>query len=775
MQKDRPYVEMKGQVERITYFNEENSYTIAKIKVAGRQDLITVVGTFFSITPGEVLKLGGYWDNHPKYGEQFRAASYESVLPATARGIEKYLGSGMIKGIGPVMAKRLVERFGADTLDVIEKDIDRLQEVDGIGEKRIEMVKQAWEEQKDIRDVMIFLQGQGVSPAYAVKIYKQYGKDSVKVVGENPYRLATDIFGIGFLTADRIAEKLGVPKDSPMRAEAGILYVLNQLSDDGHVYYPYVPLIKECSKVLDITEEAIPAAIEAMASANKVVIEEKRISDLKSQISNGAEEQRISNFKFQISNGMGDQISNLKSEISNGATRTFFARAVYLTRLHVSEKGIAGRLQALAGHPKQLRLLNIDEAVGWVQKALQINLSRTQTQAVKDSIGCKVMVVTGGPGTGKTTIINGIIRIYRKMGQKVLLAAPTGRAAKRMTEATGFEAKTIHRLLEYSPGSTSGGGGFKKDETNPLEADLIIIDETSMVDTILMHHFLKAVPLKTTLILVGDVDQLPSVGAGNVLKDIIESDVIPVVRLNEIFRQARESMIIVNAHLINKGEMPRFSGSAESLRDFYFFQIEEPEEVLKKVVSLCRESIPRRYGYDSLNDIQVLTPMHRGTVGVANLNAELQRELNPLSEGLSRAGKTFKKGDKVMQIRNNYDKDAYNGDIGRIAKIDTELQEVKVDFDGRLVTYEYPDLDEIVLAYAISVHKSQGSEYPVVIMPVLTQHYMLLQRNLLYTGITRGKKLVILIGTKKALAIAIKNNKPEERYTLLKERLLAWP
>jgi exodeoxyribonuclease V alpha subunit len=729
MQSGKGLLEMSGQIERITYFNEENGYTIAKMKVQGRNGLVTIVGTIFSATAGEVLRLSGYWDNHPKYGEQFRVVSYECVLPATVKGIENYLGSGMIKGIGPVMARRLVSKFGSETLVIIEQDIERLQEVPGIAEKRIEMIRRAWDEQKDIREVMIFLQGQGVSPTYAAKIYKQYGKNSIKVVTENPYRLATDIFGIGFITADKIAEKLGVSKDSTMRAEAGILYVLNQLSDEGHVYYPYGALVKECGKVLQVEENIIPGALAGIASERKVVIEEP---------------------------------GTLNPEPETGETTP-----VYLAKFHVSELGIADRLKALAAFPKQMRLVNIAQAIEWVQKSLMITLSENQVQAVKESVASKMLVVTGGPGTGKTTIINAIIKIYGRMGQKVLLAAPTGRAAKRMTEATGHPAKTIHRLLEFSP----SGGTFKKDESNPLEADLVIIDETSMVDTLLMYHFLKALPRHATLILVGDVDQLPSVGPGCVLKDIIESGLVTTVRLKEIFRQSRQSLIIVNAHRVNSGEMPIFRQTDDQLRDFYFLSLDEPEEVLKRIVHLCKEVIPGKFGYDPVNDIQVLTPMHRGTAGVSSLNTELQRELNPETDDLIRGGKTFKAGDKVMQIRNNYDKDVYNGDIGRVVEIDREAQEVTVDFDGRRVSYEYSELDEIILAYAISVHKSQGSEYPVVIMPVLTQHYMLLQRNLLYTGITRGKKLVILIGTGKALAIAIKNNKPQMRYTRLKDRL----
>jgi exodeoxyribonuclease V alpha subunit len=731
MEKGRTHLDIKGQVERITYANEENGYTIAKMKVQDRPGLTTIVGTLFSISPGEVLRLSGYWDSHPKYGEQFKVVTYESILPATIKGIEKYLGSGMIKGIGPVMAKRLVSHFEGETLNVIEHEIARLQEVSGIGEKRVDMIKTAWEEQKDIRDVMIFLQGQGVSPTYAVKIYKQYGKESVTVVSENPYRLATDIFGVGFITADRIAEKLGIPKDSQIRTEAGILYVLNQLSDEGHVYYPYEPLVKKCSEILEVEEEKLPYAFEKIAGEKKIVIE-----------------------------GQDSQTGYVTEPDHT---------PVYLVRFHVSEAGIAGRLKTLLTYPKQLKLINLDQAIEWVQKDLKIGFSSQQIEAVKTSVNSKAMVVTGGPGTGKTTIINAIIRIYRRMGQKTLLAAPTGRAAKRMTEATGHEAKTLHRLLEFSP----GGGTFKKNETNPLEADLIIIDEASMVDTVLMYHFLKAVPVKSTLILVGDVDQLPSVGPGNVLKDIIEAECVPTVRLNQIFRQSRQSMIIVNAHRINAGQMPLFTPDEGYIRDFYFFVVEEPEDAVAKILNLCKEVIPSRYRYDPVKDIQVLTPMHKGAVGVANLNMELQKELNPGKEELVRGGKALRPGDKVMQIRNNYDKDVYNGDIGMIVKIDKETQEVLIDYDGKVVNYEYVDLDEVVLAYATSVHKSQGSEYPVVIIPVMTQHYMLLQRNLLYTGVTRGKRLVILVGTKKALAIAIKNNKPQMRYTRLRERLVA--
>jgi len=718
--------EIRGQIEKITYHNEENGYTIAKVKVEGRLDLVTVVGNLLSINPGEVLKLEGQWDYHPKFGEQFKITSYESLIPATVKGMEKYLGSGLIKGIGPVMAKRLVSKFGLETFNIIETDGKRLREVEGIGDRRIEMISKAWDDQKEIRGVMVFLQDKGVSPAYAARIFKQYGRESVEVVRVNPYRLATDIFGIGFMTADRIAEKLGIPRDSRIRVEAGILHILHQLSDEGHVYYPYEFLIEECRKILGVDSETVIKAFGKIVADKKIVIEDLNREEVKEN-----------------------------------------NKAVYLARLYASEVGVADKLKKLMQVPKELRDFDRDKAIEWVQNELNMTLAENQKKAVREAIDKKIMVVTGGPGTGKTTIINSIIRIYGKMGQRVLLAAPTGRAAKRMTEATAHEARTIHRLLEFSPKA----GGFRRDEDNQLEADLIVIDETSMVDTVLMHHLLKAVPDQATLILVGDVDQLPSVGPGNVLKDIIDSGGIPTVKLTDIFRQAKESLIVINAHRVNNGQMPIFHNQADHPRDFYYFEIEEPQKVLEKIIELCREKIPKKFGYDPVNDIQVLTPMHRGVVGATNLNAELQKYLNPSEDELMRGEKVLRVGDKVMQIRNNYDKEVFNGDIGRIIRINREDQEVIVDYDGRFVSYEYAELDEIVMAYAVSVHKSQGSEYQAVVMPVLTQHYMLLQRNLLYTGITRGKKLVILVGTRKAIAIAIKNDKQQRRYTLLRERL----
>ncbi|HOJ43081.1 MAG TPA: ATP-dependent RecD-like DNA helicase, partial [Syntrophorhabdaceae bacterium] len=698
----RHEIEIQGQIERITFTNEENGYTIAKIRIKGKKDLITIVGTMFSVSPGEILRIKGFWDNHPKYGEQLKVTNYETLLPATSKGIERYLGSGMIKGIGPVMAKRLVTRFKEDTLNIIEDDIERLKEVDGIGEKRIEMIKKAWEEQKEIRYVMIFLQGHGISPTYAAKIYRQYGKDSVRIVKENPYRLAFDIFGIGFKTADKIAEKLGISKDSQIRTEAGIMHVLHELSEEGHVYYPYELLIKKCSEILEVDESIIPYALDAVKKEGSIVIDNKFFE-----------------------NGQGDSGNK---------------KIIYLTKFHVSETGIANKLKRLTSIPKQLKLINLDEAINWVEKSLKIEFSEKQKEAIKEAINSKVMIITGGPGTGKTTIIKAIIEIYRTMNQRILLAAPTGRAAKRMTNATGYEAKTIHRLLEYSPTN----GSFKRNEKNPLDADIVIIDETSMIDTILMYHFLKAIKPTTTVIFVGDVDQLPSVGAGNILKDIIDSGRIHTVRLDEIFRQSKESMIIVNAHRINKGEMPYLKSLRDNHRDFFFTEIYEPQEAARYIVYLCSEFIPKKFGYHPSEDVQVITPMYKGIAGVSNLNNELQDALNKNQHTIIRGGRLLKIGDKVMQLKNNYDKDVFNGDIGKIVSIDKELQEVKVHFDDKLVTYDFSELDEITLAYAISVHKSQGSEYPVVIMPVLTHHYIMLQKNLLYTAITRGKKLVFL-------------------------------
>ena len=719
--------ELSGQIERVTYTNEENGYTIARLKVYGQRDLITVVGYLMSPAPGEILNLKGEWINHPKFGEQFKVAEYKTTVPATVFGIKKYLGSGLIKGLGPVIAGRIVKKFGEKTLDIIENDIEKLTMVEGIGKKRIAMIQDAWDEQKEIRDVMMFLQSHGVSSGYATKIFKQYKNRSIAVVTENPYRLAMDIFGIGFVIADSIAEKLGFQKDSPLRVEAGILYVLHQLSDEGHVFYPYEHLVKKSRETLDVDRDTVTQALGNLAMDKKIVLED-----------------------------INESIDEFKEN----------NKGVYLAKFHLCETSIATRLKILSTTPKSIRTVNAENALEWVQGQLDIRLAENQAKAVRCALENKIMVITGGPGTGKTTIINAILKIFSGLKVKTCLAAPTGRAAKRMSETTGHEARTIHRLLEYS----FTKGGFQKNEEKPLDCDLLILDEASMIDTILMHHLIKAVPIFATVILVGDVNQLPSVGAGNVLNDIIASGAISVVELNEIFRQARESRIIVNAHKINSGILPTFEDDVPG-NDFYFIHQENPEKVLEIILELTKERIPNRFGFDPVDDIQVLTPMHKGVVGAGNLNTELQKSLNPFQEEITRGNRNFRINDKVMQIRNNYDKEVFNGDIGRITRIRPDEDEMTVMFDGREVPYAFYELDELVLAYAVSVHKSQGSEYPAVVVPVLTQHYMLLQRNLIYTAVTRGRDLVVMVGTRKALAMAVHNDKTKKRFTNLQYRM----
>jgi len=722
---------LNGQIERITFANEENGFTIARVKVRGRRDLVTVVGNLMAPAPGEILDMKGEWSSHPKFGEQFKVVEYRSKVPATVYGIRKYLGSGLIRGLGPVMAGRIVDRFEKKTLDIIENDIQRLAEVEGIGKKRIAMIAGAWEAQREIRDVMLFLQSHGVSSGYATKIFKQYGNEAIAVVKENPYRLAADIFGIGFVTADHIAAKLGIAKNAGMRVEAGILYVLYQLSDEGNVYYPYEPLVSKSCLILEVEREPVIAALKILAHDQIIVLE-----DLNEVPDNGQENNK----------------------------------AVFLAKYHLCETSIARRIKTLVNFPKSVRDIDSGKAIGWIQGQLAITLAEKQIEAVRCAIENKVMVITGGPGTGKTTIINAVLKIFAKLKTRILLAAPTGRAAKRMSETTGFEAKTIHRMLEFSMRK----GGFQRNEDRPLDCDVLIVDETSMIDTILMYHLLKAVPPLATFILVGDVNQLPSVGAGNILRDIIASSAVPVVALDKIFRQAQTSRIIVNAHKINEGIVP-YPDRAESHdphNDFFFIEQEDPEKIVGIILELVKVRIPKRFGFDPFNEIQVLTPMHRGLVGSANLNRELQAALNPGEGGITRGERTHRVNDKVMQIRNNYDREVFNGDIGRITAIKCEDKEIAIEFDGREVVYEFSDLDEIVPAYAVSVHKSQGSEYAAVIIPIVTQHYILLQRNLIYTAVTRGKQLVILVGSRKAMAIGVSNNKTRKRYTRLRHRLI---
>ncbi|KPJ77372.1 MAG: recombinase RecD [Deltaproteobacteria bacterium SG8_13] len=723
--------ELSGQIEHITYTNVEDGFTIARLKVLGRLESVTVLGKMIAPVPGETLRLKGEWVRHPVYGEQFRISSYERTVPATVEGIEKYLGSGMIRGLGPVMARRIVDRFGNKTLKVIDTSIERLAEVEGIGRKRIETIRSAWQDQREIRDVMIFLQAHGVSAGHAGKIFRRYGRQSVTVLTENPFRLATEIQGIGFLTADRIAAKLGFPDDSALRVTAGILYVLDKLSQDGHVYYPYDALVSKCRETLSVGIETVASAMADLVRADRIVLEELNPDP----------------DDFQASH-----------------------KAVYLKPYYVCETGIARRIHSLSAAPKACREMQPDRALRWVQQRLAIALAADQITAIRTALAEKLLVITGGPGTGKTTIVNALLQIFSKAGASVLLAAPTGRAAKRLGETCGREAVTIHRLLEF----TMARGGFQRNEQNPLTGDLLVVDEASMIDTVLMHHLLKAVPAGATMILVGDVHQLPSVGPGTVLKDIIDSGTTAVVELKEIFRQASRSRIIVNAHRINSGQLPDLQTSdppEPDVADFFFIQQEDPERVVEIILELTQSRIPRRFGLDPLNDIQVLTPMHRGLVGATNLNRRLQEELNPGQDLVTRGEQSFRVNDKVMQIRNNYEKEVFNGDIGRIVRIDPFSRQVTGRFDGREIFYEAGELEEIVPAYAISVHKSQGSEYPAVVIPVLTQHFLLLQRNLIYTAVTRGRKLVVMVGTRKALAIAVKNNTPQHRYTHLKYRL----
>jgi exodeoxyribonuclease V alpha subunit len=726
--------DLSGQIERITFTNEENGFTIAKVKVQGQRDLVTVVGNLMAPMPGEILDMRGKWAHHPKFGEQFKVVQFKTKVPATVYGIRKYLGSGLIKGLGPVMAGRIVDKFGKKTLDIIENEIGRLAEVKGIAEKSIARIAKAWDAQKEIRDVMIFLQSHGVSSAYATKIFKRYGDRSIAVVKQNPYRLATDIFGIGFLKADSIAKELGFLDDSQVRVEAGVVYTLNQLSEDGHVYYPYAQLVERSCEVLGVAREPVVQAIGNLNAVRQVVIED-----------------------------INDGIENLKQN----------NKAVYLTRFHQCETGISNRLKALLSTPKLIREVDSNRAIEWVQQQLTFQPAENQQAAIRCAIENKVMVITGGPGTGKTTIVKAILKIFSKLKIIIMLAAPTGRAAKRMSEMTGHDAKTIHRLLEYSIHKQ----GFQRNEKNPLDCDLLIVDEASMIDTILMYHLLKAIPSTATCIFVGDVNQLPSVGAGNVLNDIIASRSVAVIELNEIFRQAKASRIIVNAHKINEGELPALSHSEifDPNNDFYFIEQDDPEKVLEIILELVNRRIPQRFRFDPIDDIQVLTPMHKGVVGAANLNDQLQSILNPGNGGVIRGDRTYRVNDKVMQIRNNYDKEVFNGDIGRITGIRSEDRQITISFDNRDIVYDFSELDEIILAYAVSVHKSQGSEYPVVILPILTQHYILLQRNLIYTAVTRGRNLVIMVGSRKALAIGVRNNKTQQRFTQLRYRLGSTP
>lgn len=704
-------MKLRCVVEHITYQNQENGYSVMRVKVKDYADLVTLVGNLLDVPVGAVLLCDGVWKMDKRYGRQFVCETWEEVMPATVYGIEKYLGSGLVKGIGPKFAHLIVERFGTETIDIIEEDIERLYEVPGIGKKRVEKIRESWEKQKDIKNVMLFLQQYGVSTAYAAKIYRQYGKESIDQVKENPYRLADDIWGIGFKTADGIAGKMGYGKNDLRRCRSGIQYTLNELADEGHVYAVEEQLIEAAGKLLEADREPIVQAMAGMIASEDLIREQE---------------------------------------------------AIYLPPFYHSERGTARRLLALmTSRSSALFEGNID--IQAIEKATGVGYDDVQEAAIRQAVRSRVMVLTGGPGTGKTTTTQGIIAAYRAAGLRVLLAAPTGRASKRMSEATGMEAKTIHRLLEFNPQD-----GYKRNDDNPLEGDVLIVDECSMIDIILMYNLMKAIPVQMRLILVGDIDQLPSVGAGNVLRDIIDSGQVPVIRLTRIFRQAQSSRIVMSAHAINQGRYPDTSNGKDT--DFFFIRKDDPEQVAEEIVKLVKHRLPKAYN-QPLSNIQVLTPMQRSVVGAGNLNMLLQQALNTSTLGISRGGINYKLGDRVMQIRNNYDKNVFNGDIGIIEKVNMEDRTLCIRFDDSLVEYEASELDEVTLAYATTIHKSQGSEYPIVVIPVLMTHFVMLQRNLIYTGITRAKKICVLIGQPKALAYAIRNLTVNKRNTKLKERL----
>ncbi len=754
---------LSGSIERITFYNAENGYSVLRLKpdqrpssaALSKDGMVTLTGNLPELAPGEHVRLQGKWLNNLKYGLQFQVEICEQTLPATTAGIQRYLGSGLIKGIGPRLAERIVACFGAQTLDVIEKQPARLLEVPDIGPHRSKLIALAWEEQKQVKEIMVFLHGHGVSTNLAIKIYKQYGDQALDVVQTDPYRLARDIFGVGFKTADRIARALGLPADHPSRIEAGVVYALGEMSNDGHVYSPRAELSGRAAELLVVPIELVEPAVERLALDDRVRLDllplpgEPDLSEA----------------------GAGRSAPHRVSETA----AVYNQPAVYLTPFYVSETAVAERLSLLARAGPTLgiseRLLQtVSDRMGDASD----ELSAEQISAIRMALTSPVSVLTGGPGTGKTTALKALITILESAHKTYALASPTGRAAKRLSEAAGRPASTIHRLLGFSPGE-----GFKYNGDNPLPVDFLVVDEASMLDLMLTHHLLKALRPGVHLLLVGDVDQLPSVGAGDVLRDVIASGLAPVTSLKVIFRQAAGSRIITNAHRIDQGLMPNFSpvqpGEPVALAgDFFLFPAETAEEAAGWVLDVVCERIPNRFGLRPLDQVQVLAPMYRGPVGVNALNERLQAALNPPGPGKTEKslfGQLFRPGDKVMQIQNNYEKDVYNGDIGRLARVDIVEHSLEVDYDGRNVAYDWSEADQLVLAYAISVHKSQGSEFPAVVIPLVTQHYLMLQRNLLYTAITRARKLCVLVGSRRAIGIAVKNNKVAERYTALEWRL----
>lgn len=716
---------LKGTVERVTYHTEDTGYSVLKVKVRGRHEPVTVTGRTPLVHEGEAIAAEGEWVNVAEYGRQFKADHLEITAPASREGIEKYLASGLIEGIGPVYAKKLVDKFGEEIFDVIDNNSARLQEVPGVGKKRRIEIKSGWEKQKAVREIMVFLHRHGISTGKAVKIFKQYGPAAMETVAQHPYQLAKDIHGIGFKTADGIAQRTGIAIDSPERARAGLFHLLLAAGSEGHTALPRDTLLTQAVELLGVEATVLEPVLDAAAESGE-----------------------------------------LRRELIDGA------ELIFPHHLARAEEEITTRLRRLAAQPAAWPPMDLEKALAWVQRNTGRELASGQAEAVRLALTSRVLIITGGPGVGKTTILQSILRILTAKHVNAVLAAPTGRAARRMSESTGMEAKTIHRLLEFAP----GGEGFKKNASNPLTGDLFVLDETSMVDVSLMAHFLRAVPETGHLLLVGDVDQLPSVGPGTVLKDLINSGVVPVARLTEVFRQAAESRIIQAAHSINEGKMPYVPKPPPPDSDFHFIERDTPEAIAETIVHLAGERIPRAFDLDPLHDIQVLCPMNRGLLGTANLNILLQRSLNPPGDWTKpeaeRYGQIYRQGDKVIQTRNNYDKDAFNGDIGRITDITADPLELLVEFeDGRTASYDSGDVDELRPAWAITIHKSQGSEFPAVIIPVSTQHYVMLQRNLLYTGITRGRKLVVLVGDPKALGIAVRTVGAAKRWGGLLERL----
>ncbi|MFC0385870.1 SF1B family DNA helicase RecD2 [Muricoccus vinaceus] len=718
-----PTEALAGLVERVTYHNGENGFCVLRVKARGHKDLVTVVGHAATIAAGEWVQLSGTWFNDRAHGLQFRAGFLKASPPTTLEGIERYLGSGMIRGIGPVYAKKLVRAFGEQVFDLIEAEPGRLREVTGIGPKRASRIVAGWAEQKVIREIMLFLHAHGVGTSRAVRIYKTYGADAVQVISENPYRLARDIRGIGFRTADLVAQKLGIEPTAMIRVRAGISFALAEATGEGHCGLPLAELTAQTAALIEVPPPLIETALELELEAGEVVAD------------------------------------TLEGE-----------RCVFLAGLYRAEQAIAERLRALAQGAPPWPAIDAGRAIPWVEGRTGLLLAPSQREALALATRSKLLVITGGPGVGKTTLVNSVLRVLRAKGVEVALCAPTGRAAKRLSDSTGLEARTIHRLLETDPKT----GGFKRGEERLLECQLLVVDETSMVDVPLMRALLRALPDEAALLLVGDVDQLPSVGPGQVLADIIGSGALPVVRLTEVFRQAAESQVIVNAHRINQGQMPELRQGEGS--DFFFVDAADPEEGVRKLLTVVRERIPARFGLDPVRDVQVLCPMNRGGLGARSLNIELQAALNPPGElRVERFGWTFCPGDKVMQVANDYDRDVYNGDLGVISGIDLEEGELTVRFEGREVAYGFGELDELVLAYATTIHKAQGSEYPAVVIPLTTQHYAMLARNLLYTGVTRGKRLVVLVGQRRALGIAVKNRNTRRRWSKLREWMQVSP